>query len=221
MSVITACVTRLCNPPLICKLHNHRHYEAYDAASTCGFAAGGSRLAWGDDHFITSNYPNFTVAGWYRHMKVDLQISATKQVSWFVRSPIDDHLSLLATFIGSITDDRGTTKIVGMCPAEYARSMNPLDPLVLSRHSVPQLKRPLHFFTYQILHLDECAQLLPTDMRADGMTLCRLAHVRNLNGEALVYWDVAFVNIPSRILEAAQCEHLSGCNRLYMIITKR
>ncbi|KID85260.1 hypothetical protein MGU_07498 [Metarhizium guizhouense ARSEF 977] len=166
------------------------HYEAYDAASTCEFAADGSRLAWGNDLVITSNYPNFTVAGRYRHMQVKLQISATKQVSWFVRSPVYDHLSLLATYTGTITDDRGTTDIAGMCTVEYARSMTPQ---ALSRHPIPpQLKIPVHFFTYQILHLDKRTQLLLTDVRADGVTLCKLAHVRNLDGEALVHQDVAF-----------------------------
>lgn len=166
------------------------HYEAYDASTGCSFASDGSRLAWGDDLVITSSYPDFTVAGRYRHMKVDLQISATQQVSWFVKTPIYDHLSLFATYRGTISDTRGVTDISGMCTVEYARCMTPQ--ALFSRPLAPHLKLPVTFFTYQIVHLDKSTQLLLTDVRALGATACKLVHLRNLDGEALVYQDVAF-----------------------------
>lgn len=166
------------------------HYEAYDTSTTCSFTPDGSRLAWGDDLVITSKYPDFTLTGQYHHMKVDLQISATQQVSWFFRTPIYDHLSLFATYRGTIGDIRGTTEISGMCTVEYARYMTPQ--VLMSRPLPPQLKIPVSFFTYQIVHLDKRTQLLLVDMRAVGMTMCKVAHLRNLDGEVLVYQDVAF-----------------------------
>ncbi|EXU95458.1 hypothetical protein X797_011479 [Metarhizium robertsii] len=145
------------------------HFEAYDTSTTCSFAEDGTRLAWGDNLVITSNYPEFTVTGRYHHMSVDLQISTTQQVSWFIQTPIYDHLSLFATYHGTIKDVRGTTEISGMCTVEYARCMTPQ--VLTSTPLQPQLKIPVAFFTYQIIDLDKRTQLLLNKVRGLGQTL--------------------------------------------------
>jgi hypothetical protein len=156
------------------------HYQAYDAQTECDFAADGSRLSWGDDLTITADYPRFSVAGRYEHMSVDLDVTATEQVSWFVKSPIYDHLSLLATYRGTIRDGNGETPISGLCTVEYARCVSPQ---VFTSKPLPDwAKLPADFFTYQIVNLDDRTQLLLTDVRAAEATACRLAqfHTRRL-----------------------------------------
>lgn len=166
------------------------HYRAYDTSTDCGLADDGSRLAWGDDLVITADHPRYTVTGRYAHLSVDLDITATDQVSWFVRTPVYGHFSLLATFTGAITDDRGRTEVGGLCTVEYARCASPQ---ALTSKPLPErYKLPADFFTYQIVNLDERTQLLLTDVRAAGATAARLAHLRTLDGAAEVFEDVAF-----------------------------
>lgn len=166
------------------------HYRAYDVVADCEFAADGSRLAWGSDLTITADYPNFTVDARYQQMQANLAIATTPHVSWFVRTPVYDHLSLLATYTGTLSDTTGSTKISGLCTVEYARARTHQ---ALTRRPVPDwLKLPVDFFTYQIVNLDERTQLLLTDVRAAGATACRLAHLRTLNGPAQVFDDVRF-----------------------------
>ncbi|MGL6234215.1 MAG: DUF6670 family protein [Segniliparus sp.] len=169
---------------------DQHHYRAYDASADCSFAEDGSQLAWGEDLTITSDYPSFTVRGRYGKFTVDLAVTATDQVSWFVRTPIYDHLSLLATFAGTIADHTGVVEVGGLCTVEYAKCASPQ---ALSRKPLPpSLKLPVDFFTYQIVNLDERTQLLLTDVRADGAVAARLAHIRTVGGQACVYQDVDF-----------------------------
>lgn len=166
------------------------HYRAYDSSADCDFAADGSRLAWGGDLVIAADHPNYTVAGRYAHMTVDLQVTATDQVSWFVRTPVYGHFSLLATYTGTVADDRGTAEVGGLCTVEYARCASPQ---ALTAKPLPERwKLPADFFTYQVVNLDERTQLLLTDVRAAGATAAKMAHLRTLDGGAEAFEDVEF-----------------------------
>ncbi|WP_228798560.1 DUF6670 family protein [Nocardia cyriacigeorgica] len=165
-----------------------RHYRAYDTRTECEFAADGSALRWGDDLEINGSYPHFTMTGRYPGFRVDAEITATPQVSWFIRTPVYDHFSLLATCRGTLTDAEGSTDIDTLCTVEYARC---LSPQALTARPVPEsLKVPVDFFTYQIINLDQRTQLLLTDVRAAGTTACRMAHLRSLDGDARAFTDV-------------------------------
>ncbi|WP_256670731.1 DUF6670 family protein [Nocardia cyriacigeorgica] len=165
-----------------------RHYRAYDTRTECEFAADGSVLRWGEDLEIAGTYPNFTLAGRYSGFRVDAEITATAQASWFVRTPVYDHVSLLATCRGTLTDADGSVEFETLCTVEYARCVSPQ---ALTARPVPEcLKLPVDFFTYQIINLDHRTQLLLTDVRAAGTTACRMAHLRSLDGDARAYTDV-------------------------------
>ncbi|MBF6215455.1 hypothetical protein IU433_30345 [Nocardia puris] len=171
--------------------HNDQyHYRAYNIATECRFAPDGSALEWGSDLSITRDHPAYTVRGRYEHFGVDLAITATDQVSWFVRSRVYDHFSLLATYTGTLTDATGVTEIGGLCTVEYARSISPQ---AFSQRPLPErYKLPADFFTYQIIDLDERNQLLLTEVRAAGAVACRLAYLRTIGGSARVFEDVTF-----------------------------
>lgn len=162
----------------------HHHYRAYDSHCDCNFGDDGTLLAWSDDLIIEADHPVYRLTARYENFGADLTVTATDQVSWFIRSPVYDHLSLLATFSGSVDG----TEVAGLCTVEYARFMSPQS---LSAKPLPEpLKLPIDFFTYQIINIDDRTQLLLTDVRAAGVTACRLAHVRSLDGTATVYDDV-------------------------------
>ncbi|GAS88302.1 DUF6670 family protein [Mycolicibacterium brisbanense] len=164
---------------------DQHHYRAYDMAADCLFSEDGASLRWGDDLAIDVHYPSVTVCGRYQHFSVDLRLSVTDQVSYFVKTPVYDHLSLLATYSGTIEDASGTTAIDGLGTVEYARLLTHQS---LTRRPIPPLlKLPVDFFTYQIVNLDAGTQFLLTDVRARGRIACRLAHLRVLGKTSEVY----------------------------------
>ncbi|WP_408066073.1 DUF6670 family protein [[Mycobacterium] zoologicum] len=169
---------------------DQHHYRAYDAATECAFADDGSMLRWGDDLELDIRLPEVRVRGRYATFSLDLDLTVTRQASFFVDTPIYQHLSLLAPYRGTITDGAGETAIRGLGTFEYARCAGHQG---LSRKPVPaRLKLPVDFFTYQVLQLDDRTQLLLTKVSARGHTACLLAHLRVLGGETTVFDDVDF-----------------------------
>lgn len=167
---------------------DHHHYRAYDSARDCHFAKDGSVLRWGDDLQIQVEYPHVTVRGRYHHFSADIELTVTDQVSYFVKTPVYEHLSLLAEYTGVIADATGSMPISGLGTFEYARFLSHQS---LTRRPLPNpLKLPIDFFTYQIINLGNGAQVLLTDVRARGAVACRLAHVRVLGKSTEVYTDV-------------------------------
>jgi hypothetical protein len=167
---------------------DQHHYRAYDSQRDCHFAPDGSVLRWGEDLQIEVDFPRVTVRGRYQHFSADIELTVTDQVSYFVKTPIYDHLSLLAEYTGVIADATGATAINGLGTFEYARFLSHQS---LTRRALPsQLKLPVDFFTYQIIDLGNRTQVLLTDVRARGAIACRLAHVRVLGKSTEVYTDV-------------------------------
>ena len=168
---------------------DHRHYKAYQKGEYEA-AADGSHLRWGDDLTITVELPRARVQGRYDTFDVDLDLAVTDQVSYFTKTPVYEHLSLLAPYAGVIRDDGAETRVSGLATFEYARARGQQS---LTRRALPPaLKLPLDFFTYQVIQLDDVTQLLLTDVSARGATACRLLHVRTLGGRAEVFQDVTF-----------------------------
>ncbi|OHT84863.1 DUF6670 family protein [Mycobacteroides saopaulense] len=166
----------------------HHHYRAYDSLRDCNFADNGSVLRWGNDLQIEVDHPHVTVRGRYRQFSADVELTVTDQVSYFVKTPVYDHLSLLAEYTGVIVDAAGATAISGLGTFEYARFLSHQS---LTRRSLPEaLKLPVDFFTYQIIDLGDGTQILLTDVRARGVAACLLAHVRVLGKSTEVYTDV-------------------------------
>lgn len=169
-------------------------YRAYDASTECRFAADGSELRWGDELAIDVDLPRVSVRGRYPGFTVDLELEVTDQVSYFVKTPVYDHLSLTAPYTGTVDGDH----VEGVGTFEYARIRSHQ---ALTRRPIPgPLKLPIDFFTYQIIDIDPTTQILLTDVRARGRTACRLAHVRRLGRPAEVYDDVRMEVLESRDL---------------------
>ncbi|MFT3900642.1 MAG: hypothetical protein QM728_10435 [Gordonia sp. (in: high G+C Gram-positive bacteria)] len=165
-------------------------FKAYDTAVDCEFADDGSHLRWGDDLTIDVAGDTAHVVGSYPGFSVDFTSTITDEVSYFVRTPVYDHLSLLAPFRGTLTDERGTTEISGLGTFEYAQAMTPQS--VVRQPMPTALKLPGDFFTYQIIQLDEQRQLLLTCVGARDSIACLLVHLRTLGEPARVFDDVSF-----------------------------
>lgn len=169
---------------------NHHHYRAYDARNECRFAADGSVLRWGDDLAVDVDHPRYRVRGSYQNFGVELEFDATPQVSYFVKTPIYDHFSLLAPYRGTLIDGTARIPVSGLGTVEYARCISVQ---ALTSRPLPAAARlPVDFFTYQIIVLPGGIQLLLTDVRASGASACRLAQVRSPGRPADVHTDVDF-----------------------------
>lgn len=171
--------------------HDDQHfYTAYDASTDTTFAVDGSHLQWSDALTIDVDGDTAHVVGKYPTFTVDIRLTITDQTSYFVRTPVYDHLSLLAPYSGTVTDARGITEISGLGTFEYARASTPQSvfrPLVDI-----QWKLPADFFTYQIIEIDDRTQILLTSVSARGRNACLLVHVRVLGDETSVLDDVRF-----------------------------
>lgn len=114
----------------------------------------------------------------------------TSHVSWFVKTPVYDHLSLLAKFKGFLNYQDKYIESEGLCTYEYARAVGPhsfTNQLIPENH-----KLPLDFFTYQIINLNENTQLLLTKADIAGQTVTYTLHIRHLDQPAEIYTDVSF-----------------------------
>jgi hypothetical protein len=165
-------------------------YRAYDMRADCELAPDGSVVRFGEDLSITGSWPEFDVSVRNGDFSFDATVMATKTVSYFVKNPIYDHLSLLAGYEATMTFKGETTSVEGLCTFEFARCVSPHS---LVHRPVPEgWKLPVDFFTYQVVNLDESTQLLLTDVRVNGHSIAKTMHVRTTDGRAEVYDDVVF-----------------------------
>lgn len=171
-------------------------YRGYSIRQECETQEDGSQIRFGDNLEIRGSYPHYEVTAAYDDFHLELTISCTDTVSWFVRNLAYDHLSLLATCKGTITQGGQTIKLDNtLCTFEYARCVSPH---ALVKRSLPEAwKVPADFFTYQIINLDDSTQLLLTDVRSLGRTAFKGVHMRTLKGEAEVYVE----NVELSVLE--------------------
>lgn len=167
------------------------HYRAYSIKEECKIREDGSLVTFGDNLSIRGTYPRYEIEAAYDDFRLDITLECTDTVSWFVRNAVYDHLSLLATCTGTLTQAGATIPVNTLCTFEYARCASPH---ALVNRVLPEAwKLPADFFTYQIINLDDSTQLLLTDVRSLGQTAFKGMHVRTLDGKAEVYaQDVVF-----------------------------
>ncbi|WP_234974284.1 DUF6670 family protein [Williamsia sterculiae] len=159
-------------------------YRAYDGASDCRFDRDGHHLQWGDNLTWEAEHPVYTITGRYRTFEVDLELRTSEQVSYFVRTPVYDHFSVLAPYVGTITHNGETTEITGLGTIEYGRCVSPQS--FARRPLPPRVRLPVDFFTYQVIRIDATTQVLLSNVRVAGGTACLMAHVRSTTRPASV-----------------------------------
>ncbi len=157
--------------------HPHQ-FQGYAIEHDCQFAEDGSHIQFGDNIVITGKYPHYHVIARSPDFELDIQITNTDKVSWFVKTPIYDHISVLSQYRGSITYQNQTQHIEGLCTFEHAACISPY--LLRDRPLPKHLKIPLDFFTYQIINLDENTQLLLNDTRVNDVKIVSKAYLRGL-----------------------------------------
>lgn len=139
------------------------HFSSYSTTREMELRDDGSLLRFGKDLTISGLYPNYRLQSRREGFEVDLELTATGDITWFCRSPIYSHLALSARYRGRIALDGKPMEVSGLCTYEYARGTS----LHLPRNKIipPKFKLPWTFFTYQTIKLDDQTQLLLTHCR--------------------------------------------------------
>lgn len=88
-------------------------------------AADGSDIRFGDDLKLTGGYPGYRLTGLLGGVAVELDLRCHDTVSWFFRSPVYKHLSLLTDYRGTLTTDDETVEVSGLCSFEYGACPSP------------------------------------------------------------------------------------------------
>lgn len=180
------------NATLVCgtAASHPQHFAGYSIPRDCEMHADGSLIRFGRELSISGGYPDYRVQAQFGAFALDIEIRATDKVSWFLRNPIYDHLSLLAHYQGRVRLGQDEQRIQGRCTFEYAACVSAYrwrqTPLP------PRWKAPLDFFTYQIINLDSGEQLLLSEYCIRGRRLATVAYLRSDAAYSRSYHDTRF-----------------------------
>jgi hypothetical protein len=137
---------------------SHDPFSFYSARAECELAKDGSLLRFGEDLTVSGLYPTYRLQSRRPGFAVDIELAATGEIAWFIKSPVYDHLALFAQYRGTIEHDGQSSEVSGLCTYEYAAAITPH---LLLRRAIPgRFKIPFDFFTYQIIDLGSGSRVL-------------------------------------------------------------
>ncbi len=160
-------------------------FRGYSVDRECEMRADGSLIRFGKDLTITGSYPHYHVSANYAGFELEIDIHNTDKVTWFVKTPVYDHLSILSTYSGFLTWQGERQAISGLCTFEYAASISPH--LLKDKPLTNAQKIPVDFFTYQIINLDQDTQILFNQTQINGVTALSQAFLRGLDSYNQTY----------------------------------
>jgi hypothetical protein len=164
--------------------------KAYIIPQETHISAQDNLIALGTEVTISGQLPNIHLKGQYYGLNFEFDLDVSNHASWFVKSPIYDHFSLLSRFKGKLDYQGQSTLAEGLCTYEYARAVGPYNlsnTLLAEQHKIP-----LTFFTYQIINLDKTTQLLLTKVDVLGKPAAYTLHIRHTDQSAEIYTQVEF-----------------------------
>jgi hypothetical protein len=151
----------------------------------------------GEEVSISGTLSNIHLQGAYHGLSFDFELDVSEHISWFIKTPIYDHFSLLANFKGQLEYKGQVTPAEGLCTYEYARAAGAHG--VVKKLLPEAYKLPLDFFTYQIINLNETTQLLLTKANILGQPAAYSLHVRHTDKAAEIYTNVEFKVIAHQV----------------------
>ncbi|MGB5887869.1 MAG: DUF6670 family protein [Acinetobacter venetianus] len=171
--------------------------KAYIIPEQANIQENGSLIELGEEVSISGTLPNIHLQGAYHGLSFDFELDVSEHVSWFIKTPIYDHFSLLANFNGQLEYKGLVTPAEGLCTYEYARAAGAHG--VVKKLLPEAYKLPLDFFTYQIINLNETTQLLLTKADILGQPAAYSLHVRHTDKAAEIYTNVEFKVIAHQV----------------------
>lgn len=138
-------------------------FKSYSMLDEMSFEEDGSLVRFGNELEIGGMYPNYFMRSNWGDLRVDIEMTATGEVSWFTKSTMYNHISLLTRYRGSVTHEGKVTPVSGLCSLEYARGITPF--LLVNRQVPRSLKFPFDVFSYHVITLDDDTQLMFAHVR--------------------------------------------------------
>ncbi len=171
-------------------------FRSHSIADDCVLRDDGSLLRFGDQLEIRGTFPAFTVEARGPEFALDLELACTDEITWFMRSPLYDHVGIPARYSGTLTWRGERRRVSGLCSFEHAQAFSAIS--LLDRPVPERLKLPVDLFVYQVLKLDPNTLLLLTYVLAEGRPLLTSAFVKEIGGEQSSRFD----GIECELLEA-------------------
>ncbi|ETA06594.1 DUF6670 family protein [Gordonia alkanivorans] len=136
------------------------------------------RAEFGSLASITGTHPEFDIRIHAGDLDATLTMTCRPNPTWFVKSPVWQHLGHVGRYRGEVTHRGVTTEISGVGNLEYARSISPY--VVLRRATHRQI--PLEWFSYQVVDLPGERQILFTQLGVAGSIVETNVIRRSLDG---------------------------------------
>lgn len=167
-----------------------RHFAGYSIARDCDMSENGGRVRFGREVEITGCYPDYRVQARWDDFALDIRLTCSDNVTWFVHNPLYKHLSLLSRYEGGVRLGGAAQDIAGLCTFEHAAAPSPY--LLRDRPLPFRRKLPLDFFTYQIINFPDGEQLLLVQAMLLGRPLITAAYRRSQHSRSRTLRDVSF-----------------------------
>lgn len=150
----------------------------------------GHLLQFGKEITISGALPHIEVYGEYEELKFHFFLHISDQVSWYIKTPVYDHFSLLSQYHGRIEYQKQCIEQKGLCSYEYARAVG-IHSLIQTRIS-DQYKIPIDFFTHHIINIDDQTQIVLIQANLINTPAMICMYVRRLHQDNEVYQHVNF-----------------------------
>jgi len=155
------------------------HFGAYAIGKQGEFSADGRLIRFGKEVVIRGGYPEYHVQAAIGGYEIELQVLNTDKVSWFIKNPVYEHISLLSEYRGMICGPSGSITVSGLCAFEYGACISPY--VLRDKPLDWQRKVPLDFFFYNIINVDKDTQLLLSYCTMKGLSVNRSVLIRGRN----------------------------------------
>lgn len=166
------------------------HFGTYEFGRDFTATPDGSHIRFGDDLELRGPYPDYRLTATLGPVTVDLALTCSDTVTWFFRTPVYKHLSLLTEYTGTVANGTDVTEVGGLCSFEYGACPSPYQ---VSSVPLPSAaKAPLDYFVYHIVNLDPDNQVLLSQYSIGGKPLRTTAYHRTRGGRSRSFPHVRF-----------------------------
>ena len=156
-------------------------FASYSIDRDCDIRTDGSLIRLGNDVTLSGTYPEVRLQISREEFELDITLHCYDNVTWFAHTPVYKHLGLMAVYKGHLKYKGERHDISGHCTYEYFTMASLYG---FTRKQLPhQLKVPMDFFTYQIVHIDDDTQLMLAKIGVLRETCLEAAFIRS-RGEA-------------------------------------
>lgn len=124
-------------------------------------------------------------------LKLEIELKPTKVVTWFAYSSLYKHFSVLMQYEGKMIHKGETVELKGLCTLESWKAV--ATSMLKNKLLVNHIQLPVKIFSYQVINLDECQQLLLAFICYEDQPILTAVYYRHIDGTSVQFnGDVLF-----------------------------